>query len=165
MAKKTNTDFRLGLNRQELIKAAQLFGKSEKSVRKSNTKSLEQFLTSQLGGKGTKVPTFSDMQKRDIKDSTKSFGLTEGLHMVSSRIRKATGSHNESNFMRLTIGNAMRAYTDEQITNEHISEVISRLPNGDKSEIVSGVSNHEPYYQNIILDYLEELEEQKTKES
>lgn len=162
MAKKINTNFRLGLDRQQLIQAAQQFGKSEKSAKKSNTKRLEQFIATKLGGKGTKVPEFSDMQKRDIRDSTKSYGLQEGLHMVSSRIRKVTGSHDENNFLRLTVGNAISAYTDENVTSQDISEVISLIGNGDKSEIISGVTRHDAYYQNIILDYLEEKERKES---
>lgn len=163
--KKPNTNFRLGLNRQELVQAAQRLGKSEKSAKKANTKSLEQYLTSQLGGRGTKVPLFSEMQKRDIRDSTKSYGLLEGLHMVSSRIRKVTGSHNEDNFLRLTVGAAISAYTDEQVTTEDISEVISRLGTGEKSEIISGTTKHDFYYQSIILDYLEEKNVEKENNS
>ena len=97
MAKKRNTNFRLGLNRQELIESVQLFGKSAKSAKKANTKSLEQFLTTKLGGRGTKVPTFSEVQKRDIKDSAANFGIQDALHMVSYRIGKLTGNQDENN--------------------------------------------------------------------
>lgn len=161
MTKKINTNFRLGLNRQELIEAAQLFGKSEKSARKSNTKRLEQFITTKLGGKGTKVPTFTDVQKRDIKDSASSFGVQDALHMLSYRIGKVTGNQDESNYMRLTIGRAFAAYYDKGVTSAHIDELLSRIPMGNRQELISGVSRHDPYYQNIFLDYAEELEEKE----
>src|SRR5690554_1792376 len=113
MAKRRkNLNFRLGLNRQELIEGAQLFGMSEKSAKKSNTKRLEQFLTTKLGGRGTKVPTFSDVQKRDIRDSANSFGIQDALHMVSYRINKLTGNQDETNYLRLSIGRAFGAYYD-----------------------------------------------------
>ena len=163
MARKTNTDFRLGLNRQELIEAVQLFGKSEKSAKKSNTKRLEQFITTKLGGKGTKVPNFTEVQKRDIKDSAKSFGIQDALHMVSYRIGKTTGNQDESNYMRLTIARAFGAYYDKGVTSAHVDELMSRIPMGNRQEIISGVSRHDPYYQNIFLDYIEELEESETK--
>lgn len=156
-----NTDFRLGLSRSELIEAAQLFGKTDKGARKSNTKRLEQFITTKLAGKGTKVPNFTEQQRRDIQDSAKSFGVQDALHMVSYRIAKVTGNQDETNYMRLTIGRAFGAYYDKGVTAKHIDELMSRIPMGNRNEIVSGVSRHEPYYQNLFLDYAEELEEEE----
>lgn len=163
MANKRNTNFRLGLNRQELIESVQLFGKSAKSAKKANTKSLEQFLTTKLGGRGTKVPTFSEVQKRDIKDSAANFGIQDALHMVSYRIGKLTGNQDENNYLRLSIGRAFGAYYDKGVTSKHIDDLISMLPMGNRSEIISGVERHEPSYQNIFLDYIEELEEAENK--
>lgn len=162
MGKQNNTDFRLGLNRQELIAASQLFGKNDASARKSNTKRLEQFITTKLAGKGIKVPSFTEQQRRDIKDSAKSFGVQDALHMVSYRIGKVTGNQDETNYMRLTIGRAFAAYTDKGVTRKDIDELMSRIPMGNRNEIVSGVSRHEPYYQNLFLDYAEELQAQES---
>jgi hypothetical protein len=162
---KQNTDFRLGLNRQQLVDAAQLFGKSDRSAKKSNTKRLEQFVTTKLAGKGTKVPSFTEQQKRDIHDSAKSFGVTDALHMVSYRIGKVTGNQDETNYMRLTIGRAFQAYYDKGVTSANIDELMSRIPMSNRNEIVSGVSRHEPYYQNLFIDYANELEEQAQEKS
>lgn len=160
MAKKQrNTNFRLGLSRQELIESAKLFGKSEKSAKKANTKSLEQYLTTKLGGRGTKVPTFSEVQKRDVRDSAANFGLQDALHMVSYRIGKLTGNQDETNYLRLTIARAFGAYYDGGVTSKHIDDLLSMIPMGNRNEIISGISRHEPAYQNIFLDYIEELEE------
>lgn len=163
MARKTNTDFRLALNRQELIAASQLFGKSEKSAKKSNTKNLEKFVTKHLAGKSIPVPQLSDMQKRDIKDSTKDFGLHEGLHMLSYRIKKITGNHDETNYLRLTLARHFTSYYDELVTNENIDYLISKLPMLTKDELVSGVEKHDLYYQNLFVDYADELKREKEK--
>jgi hypothetical protein len=161
MAKKINTNFRLGLNRQELIEAAQLFGKSLKTAKKDSTKRLEEYLTNKLGGKGTKVPTFSDQQKRDVRDSANAFGLQDALHMVSYRIGKLTGNQDETNYLRLSVGRAFQAYYDGGVRSEHIDALIARMPMGDKNEIISGVSRHDSYYQQLFLDYAEELQAQE----
>lgn len=161
MAKQNNNDFRLGLNRQELIAASQLFGKSEKGAKKSNTKRLEQFITTKLAGKGTKVPSFTEQQRRDIKDAASSYGVHDALHMVSYRIAKVTGNQDENNYLRLTIGRAFGAYYDKGVTSKDIDELMSRIPMSNRNEIVSGVSRHEPYYQNLFLDYAAELEEKE----
>lgn len=157
MAKKTNTNFRLGLSRKELIESSQLFGKSLKTASKDSTKRLEEYVTNKLGGRGTKVPDFTEKEKRDIKDSAQSFGLQDGLHLLSYRIGKVTGNRDETNYLRLSIGRAFTPYYEGGIKKEHIDEIIKRLPALQRSELISGVSRHEPYYQQLFLDYAEEL--------
>lgn len=154
-----NTNFRLGLDRQELIEASQMFGKSAKTASKDSTKKLESYLTNKLGGRGTKVPDFSEKEKRDIKDASKTFGLQDGMHLLSYRIGKVTGSQDESNFLRLTIARAFTPYYEGGITKKHIDTLMSRMPNMNRSELISGVTRHEPYYQEIFTEYAEELEE------
>lgn len=161
-SRKVNTNFRLGLNRQELIEASQLFGKSLKTAKRDSTKRLEEYITNKLGGKGTKVPTFTDVQKRDIRDSANHFGLQDALHMVSYRIGKLTGNQDETNYMRLTIGRAFSAYYDGGVTSAHIDHLLSLIPMGNRNEIISGVSRHEPYYQQLFMDYADELNEQSS---
>lgn len=157
MARKRNTNFRLGLGRQELIEAAQLFGKKLSTAKKDSTKRLEEYITNKLGGRGTKVPDFTEREKRDIKDSVKTFGLQDALHLASYRIGRITGNQDETNYLRLTIGRAFQPYFDGGIRKEHIDELMRRLPNLDRGELISGVTRHEPYYQQMFMDYAEEL--------
>jgi hypothetical protein len=157
MARKKNTNFRLGLNRQELIEAAQLFGKKLSVAKKDSTKRLEEYITHKLGGRGTKVPDFTEREKRDIRDSAKTFGLQDALHLAAYRIGKITGKQDETNYLRLSLGRAFQAYYDGGVKKEHIDELMRRLPNLDRGELISGVSRHEPYYQQLFMDYAEEL--------
>lgn len=163
MAKQNNTNFRLGLNRQELIEAVQQFGKTEKSAKKSNTKRLEQFLTTQLGGKGTKVPDLSDKNRIAIRETINVYGLQEGLNTVAYRIKKASGTQNEDNAIRLSLRREFAAYLDDEaVTNAHVDELYSRISFAEsKNEIISGISTHRPYYKAIFENYLAELQERK----
>lgn len=160
---KVEKQTRLGLNRQELIQSATLFGKSEKAAKRSSTERLEQFLTNKLGGKGTKIPEFTDRQKRDISDSSKDFGIQDALHMVSYRIGRLTGNQDESNYLRLTIGRAFNAYYEGQVTSRMLDELMSRIDTSDRNEVISGVSKHDYYYQEIFDDYARELEQEQSE--
>lgn len=159
--KKANDNFRLGLNRKELIEASQLFGKKLSTAKKDSTKRLEQYITTQLGGRGTKVPTFNDRQKDDVKSASNSFGLQDALHMVSYRIGRLTGNQDENNYLRLTIGRAFNAYYEGQVTSNILDELLSRIDTSDRNEVVSGVSKHDYYYQQIFMDYSRELEDKE----
>jgi hypothetical protein len=170
MAKKpANTNFRLGLNRQELIAAAQQFGKSEKTAKKDSTKRLESYLTNKWAGKGAKVPTLTDKQKRDVRDSINNYGIQEGIHLAGYQVRKQSGTENENNWLRTSVARSFASYYDKLVTSDIIDELISRMPMGQRQEVISGVTNHDTYYQNIFIDYAEELEKkeeekQNTKE-
>lgn len=162
MAKKTpNTNFRLGLNRSELIAAAQQFGKSAKTAKRDSTKRLEQYLTNKFAGRGTKVPDFPEQHKKDVRTSMQEFGLQETLNVVAYKMGKITGKQDEKNYLRLTVARAFSAYTDAGITSKNIDELIARLPKGERSEIISGLRKHEGYYQQIFLDYADEVNNHK----
>lgn len=158
MARKINTNFRLGLNRQQLIEAAKLFGKKESVARKDSTKRLEEYIVNKFGGRGTKVPTFTEREKSEIRESAKIYGLQDGLHLLSYRIGKVTGRQDENNYLRLSIGRAFSAYYEGGVKKEHIDELISRIPPMQRDEIISGVSRHDPFYQDLFMSYAEELE-------
>jgi hypothetical protein len=165
MAKKpTNTNFQLGLTRQQLILGAQDLGKSLKSAKKASTKTLENYITKQLGGKGTKIPVISERAKRDIKDAAEAYGIKEGLQLLGNRIKKLTGNQDENNYLRLTAANALQSYYSGEVNKEIIDVLVSRLSEGDYDEIVSGLRNHKGYYKEIVENYADELIEKQVNE-
>lgn len=158
MARKRNTNFRLGLNRLELIEAAQLFGKSEKTAKKDSTKRLEEYLVNKFGGRGFKVPQFTQQELRDIRDATQNYGLHDSLDLINRRIKRMSGNHDEENYLRLTIAREFSGYYDGIITKRMVDELLARLPLADRNETISGLKNHEIQYQMIFEEYIEELE-------
>ena len=110
MARRKNTNFRLGLNRAELIEAAQLFGKKLSVAKKDSTKRLEEYLMNKIGGRGSKVPDLTKQQRKEIQEATRQYGLEEGLHLLAYRVRKITGMGNEQNFLRLSIARSFAAF-------------------------------------------------------
>jgi len=152
-----NTNFRLGLDRKMLVDAAVKLGKTEKSAKKSNTKALEKFITKTLTGTNAKVPEFNEMQKRDIKDRHKDYGLMSAVHLAAYRVRKITGEADDNSYLKVSVGTAFEGYYEGEITARDIEELISRIQGSNVKEIISGVERHESYYQNIMVDYAEEL--------
>jgi hypothetical protein len=160
MAKK-NKNFRLGLNRQQLIEASQIYGKTAKSAKKSNTVNLEKFIIKQISAKGTPFPELSIADKRDIRDNADAWGVRDALKRLTYRVDKLTGARDEENFLRLTITDGFSLYYDGTIKREHIDELISRLPRLEQTQVDSDMINISPYYRNLFIDYAEELEEQE----
>jgi hypothetical protein len=156
---KKNTNFRLGLNRQQLIESAQIYGKSESSAKKSNTASLEKFVIKQLSGKGTPFPELSVSDKRDIQDNAEAWGTRDALKRLTYRVDKITGTRDEENFLRLTITDGFSLYYDGTVRREHIDELISRLPRLEATQVDSDMINISPYYRNLFIEYADELEE------
>lgn len=165
MARKRNTNFRLGLDRKQLIETAILYGKSEKSAKKSNTQNLERFAMRQILGKGYKFPELSATDKKEIKDHANAWGVKDALKRLTYRAEKLTGMRNEENFLRLTITDGFSLYYDGSITKQHIDELISRLPRLESTQVDSDMINISPYYRNLFIDYAEELEEAENKGS
>lgn len=162
--RKLNTNFRLGLDRQQLIAAAKELGKPLKSAKKANTKTLENFVIKQLADKKTKVPEISDRARKDIRDAASTYGIREGLQLLGNRIKKLTGDQNESNYLRLTAANALSSYYSGAINNQVIDELVSRME-GEYDEIISGIRNHGGgYYSEIIRDYADELIDKQVQE-
>ena len=95
------------MNRQELIEAAQLFGKKLSVAKKDSTKRLEEYIINKIGGRGTKVPDFTEQQRKEVREATRQYGLEEGLHLLGYRVRKMTGQSNEQNFLRLSIARVL----------------------------------------------------------
>lgn len=166
MTKRTpNTNFRLGLNRQELIQAAQMFGKSEKTAKKDSTKRLEEYLTRRItGAKNPTVPNLTDRQKQDIRSYSEEYGVYDALHSAAYYTRKAVGSQDENNFLRLTVARTIPAYYNGVITNDIIDDMVAKL-DGDKNEIISGIINGDYYYDAIFRDYFENLAEQSANQN
>lgn len=146
------------MNRAELIEAAQMFGKSLKVAKKDSTRRLEEYVMNKIGGRGSKVPEFTEQQKREVREATKHYGLEEGLHLVGYRVRKITGQANEQNFLRLSIARSFSAFVDGGVRKEHIDELMSRMPKLERDRIISGVTNLEPYYVDLFEEYADELQ-------
>lgn len=157
--RKRNTNFRLGLNRKELIEASQVYGKTEKSAKKSSTVNLEKYIIRQLMGKGTKFPELSNTDKRDVSDNAEAWGVRDALRRLTYRTEKLSGKRDEENFLRLTINDSFSLYYDGQVKREHVDELISRLPQLEATQVDSDMINIGPYYRNLFIDYAEELEE------
>lgn len=164
LAKKTNTDFRIGLTRQRLIEAAQIYGKSEKSSKKANTKSLENFIIKRLVTKGTAFPNLSPADKRDIKDNADAWGTKDALKRLTYRVEKLSGTRDEENFLRLTMSDNFSLYYDGIVKSEHVDELISRLPRLESTQVDSDMINISPYYRNLFIDYADELEEKEREQ-
>lgn len=145
------------MNRAELIEASQLFGKSLKTASKDSTKRLEEYITNKLGGRGTKVPTFTEQQKRDVRSAADTYGLSDALHLTAYRIWKTTGEQDELNYLRVTIARSFEPYFEGGVRKEHVDELMRRLPALERNELISGVSNLAPYYSQLFEDYAEEL--------
>lgn len=147
----------MGLNRAELIEAAQMFGKSLRVAKKDSTRRLEEYLINKLGGRGTKVPDFTEQQRKEIREATRQYGLEEGLHLLGYRVRKMTGQSDEQNFLRLSIARSFSAFYDGGIRKEHIDELLRRMPKLERDRVISGVTNLDPYYVDLFEEYAEEL--------
>lgn len=159
--KKVNTNFRLGLNRQELIEAAQLYGKKLSTAKKDSTKRLEEYVMNKIGGRGSKVPEFSERERREIRQSASDYGILDALKLITYRNEKISGMRDDSNFLRLTISRGFSLFYDGMVTSQHIDELISRLPQLGATQVDSDMINISPYYQQLFEDYAEELEEEK----
>lgn len=162
MAKK-NTNFRLGLNRQQLIEAAQIYGKADKSAKKANTKTLENFVVKQIVGKSGAFPELSQADKRDVRDNAEAWGTRDALKRLTYRVDKINGARNEENFLRLTLTDGFSLYYDGTVRREHIDELISKLPMLEATQVDSDMINISPYYRNLFIDFAEELEERENK--
>lgn len=164
MARKKNTNFRLGLDRKQLIEASIIYGKNEKSAKKANTKTLENFVVKQLTGKkkrGQKFPELSPMDRREINSNAKAWGVRDSLKQLTYKVEKLSGLRNEENFLRLTINDGFSLYYDGIVKPSHIDELISRLPQLESTQVDSDMINISPYYRNLFIDYADELEEQE----
>lgn len=157
MARRKNTNFRLGLSRAELIEAAQMFGKKLSVAKKDSTKRLEEYIMNKIGGRGSKVPDFTEQQRKEIREATRQYGLEEGLHLLGYRVRKLTGQSDEQNFLRLSIARSFSAFVDGGVRKEHIDELMARMPKLERDRVISGVTNLEPYYVDLFEEYAEEL--------
>lgn len=158
-----NTNFRLGLNRAELIEAAQMFGKKLSVAKKDSTKRLEEYVMNKIGGRGSKIPDFTEQQKKEVREATRHYGLEEGLHLLGYRVRKITGQSNEQNFLRLSIARSFAAFYDRGVRKEHIDELMIRIPKLERDRIISGVMNLEPYYVDLFEEYADELAERESR--
>lgn len=159
IARKRNSNFRLGLDRKQLIEASIVYGKNEKSAKKSNTVNLEKFIIKQIMGKGSPFPELSPSDKRDVKDNADAWGVRDALKRLTYRAEKLSGTRDEENFLRLTMTDGFSLYYDGSITRSHIDELISRLPRLEGTQVDSDMINITPYYRNLFIDYAEELEE------
>lgn len=110
-----------------------------------------------IGGRGSKVPDFTEQQKKEIREATRQYGLEEGLHLLGYRVRKITGQSNEQNFLRLSIARSFSAFVDGGVRKEHIDELMARMPKLERDRVISGVTNLEPYYVDLFEEYAEEL--------
>ena len=163
--KKPNTNFRLGLDRAELIEAAQMFGKKLKTAKKDSTKRLEEYLVNKLGGKGTKVPTFNKTEKQDVIDHTKTYGLLDGIDLVRYRLERAnSGRRDESNYLRLSIRRSFHAFYTGAITDEHLNEIVGRMSHLDHYQMLDGLYHGKPYVTEILREYGDELKEADEKQ-
>lgn len=158
-----NTNFRLGLNRAELIEAAQMFGKKLSVAKKDSTKRLEEYVMNKIGGRGSKIPDFTEQQKKEVREATRHFGLEEGLHLLGYRVRRITGQSNEQNFLRLSIARSFSAFIDGGVRKEHIDELMTRIPKLERDRVISGVMNLEPYYVELFEQYADELSERESR--
>lgn len=158
-----NTNFRLGLKRKELIEAAQMFGKKLSVAKKDSTRRLEEYLINKIGGRGTKVPDFTEQQRKEVQEAIREYGLEEGLHLVGYRVRKMTGQSNEQNFLRLSIARSFSAFYEGGVRKEHIDELMTRMPKLERDRVISGVTNLEPYYVDLFDEYAEELRERERR--
>lgn len=138
-----------------------MFGKSAKVAKKDSTRRLEEYLVNKIAGRGSKVPNFSEQQKREIKRASEQFGLQEGLHLMGYRVRKATGREDENNFLRLSIARGFAAFYDGGVKREHIDELISRLPALERYDLIAGVTRLDPYFVDVFEEYAEELENRR----
>lgn len=157
MARKRNSNFRLGLDRKQLIETAILYGKSEKSAKKSNTANLERFAMRQILGKGYTFPELSEKDKREVKETANAWGVRDALKRLSYRAEKLTGRKDDENFLRLSIHDGFSLYYDGSITKAHIDELERRV--NSSTVDMSGLIKISPYYQNLFIEYAEELEE------
>lgn len=168
MAKKTpNKNFRLGLDRSQLIQAAQMFGKSEKTAKKDSTKRLEEYLTRRLSGdKKAKVPTFNERQVSNIQQNAKDFGFLDAVHSAAYHIRKATGSQDENNFLRLTIARNFAPFYNGTVTNDILDELVNEVEgSGSKNEIISGIIKNDFYYTALFSEYADKLEQKVAEQN
>lgn len=156
---KKNTNFRLVLDRKQLIEAAQIYGKSEKSAKKSNTAALERFVLKKIAGKNASFPELTPADKREVKNYGDSWGTREALKRLTYRVDKINGARNEENFLRLTMTDGFSLYYNGTVRREHIDELISRLPQLEQTQVDSDMIEISPYYKNLFIDYAEELEE------
>lgn len=161
---KRNTNFRLGLNRQQLIEAATTYGKDIKSAKKANTKTLENFVIKELTGKkkrGQKFPELSPEDKRYIHSNANAWGVYDALKHLTYKVEKLSGLRNENNFLRLTITDSFSLFYDGAVRPHHVDEIISRLPQLENTQVDSDMINISPYYRNLYIDYADELEERE----
>jgi hypothetical protein len=158
VTKAKNSNFRLGLNRSELIEASKLFGKGHDTAKKSSTKALESYLVNKFAGKGAKVPELSKDSLRDIERTKNTFGFTEGIKYAGYKIGKAVGNTNEDSFLRLSLASAFRAYSDIPITSQLLDELERRLPDSEYGVKVSGVVGHKYNYVEMFVEYADELQ-------
>lgn len=161
-----NSNFRLGLDRKQLIEAAKIFGRTEQSAKKASTKTLEQYIINQVSGKkGTPIPEFSERRRKDISNNVRDYGIHDAVHSISYHTKRSSGNQDETNYLRLTIGRAFRGFIGGIVTNEMIDELVIRLDFGTINEIISGLEGGENsyYYLSILEDYAEELKEEERK--
>lgn len=161
--KKKNQNFRLGLNRQRLIEASIIYGKSPESTKKSNTANLEKFVIRNMAEKGTKVPELNDAEKREIIITADKWGTKDALKKLTYRIDKIAGAVDDENFIRLTMNDNFSLFYDGVVTREHVDELISRLPSL-QTQVDSEMINIGSYYRNLFLDYADELKEREEQE-
>lgn len=165
--KKKNVDFRLGLDRKQLIEAATVYGKAEKSAKKANTKTLENFIVKQLLGdkrkRGQAFPELTPTQKRETYDNAKAWGVKDSLKHLTYKVEKVTGLRNEENFLRLTINDSFSLFYDGIVSQHHVDTLISRLPELERTQVNSDMINISPYYRHLYIDYATELEEAENK--
>lgn len=158
-----NTNFRLGLNRQELIEAAQLYGKKLSVAKKDSTKRLEEYLVNKLAGRGSKVPQFNPEQKREIRQAVEKGGVMSGVQLTAYRIKVATGTNDRNAYLRLSIGEAFAAFYDKGIRSEHIDELMSRMPSPDDYDNIAGIYEMDLQYVEIFETYAEELRNRENR--
>lgn len=163
MTRKRNTNFRLGLDRKQLIEAAIIYGKSEKSAKKSNTANLEKFITTKILGKGSKIPELSVADKRDVKENAQAWGVKDGLKRLTYRAEKLSGLRNETNFLTLTVTDGLSLFYDGTLTREIIDEMISILEQAGTTKVNSDLINISPHYREMYIDFVDELIERDEK--
>lgn len=165
MAKKNkNLEFNLGLNRMGLIEAAVMAGKGEKQARKASTKTLENYvLRSMVGGKG-KLPTIPKEEQKTIAGFVQDYGLVDGLKRLNYKATQISGESNDRNFLRLTMRENFAIYYDGVITNDMITEIISKLPDLEETKVGSDEIKISQYYHRLYKDYAAELKAKEKAE-
>lgn len=147
----------MGLNRQELIEAAQLYGKKLSVAKKDSTKRLEEYLVNKLAGRGAKVPQFKAEERREIKEAVRKGGLMSGLQLAAYRIKVATGSDSQNAYLRLSVAEAFSAFYEGAVRSEHIDELMKRLPSVDDYANIAGIYEMDLEYIELFESYAEEL--------